>query len=366
MPSSSAAGAILDIDLGALVSNYHRLQQELTGANCAAVVKADAYGLGLEKVARALASAGCGTFFVAHQMEGETLRGLLPKAEIFVLHGPMPGTESAFVRDRLIPVLNTRAQVDGWLATGDASPVALHLDSGLNRLGLSEAELDDLLATPDSLAKINLRLVISHLARAEDPAVDMNRAQRDRFLELKAKLAPAPASLANSSGIFLGPDFQFDLVRGGVALYGVNPTPGQDNPMRDVVRLRGKILSLREIDSGQSVGYGAAYRAAGRRRIATVPVGYADGYFRSLGNSAYAAIDGQPVPVVGRVSMDLITLDVTDVAPGVAQAGALVDLIGGAAPLADVAAAAGTIEYEVLTALGSRYHRRYIGGEAAK
>ncbi len=364
MPSSDSAGAILTIDLAALVANYRRLQAALGAAECAAVVKADAYGLGLAPMARALARAGCRSFFVAHQIEGQALRALLTDADIYVLLGPMPGTEPGFAADRLIPVLSTPAQVEGWSARAANHPAALHLDTGLNRLGLGPAQLDDLLAAPDRLAALDLRLILSHLAAAEEPENPTNRKQLERFNAMKAKLPAAPASFANSSGIFLGPDYHFDMGRGGVALYGVNPTPGHPNQMLEVVRLQGKILALREIDRGEGVGYGAAYRAAGPRRIATVPVGYADGYFRSLGNKAFAAVDGQRIPVVGRVSMDLITLDVTELPAGVAEVGRLVDLIGGAVPLDAVAAAAGTIEYEILTALDSRYHRRYLEDEA--
>jgi alanine racemase len=363
MPSSEAAGAILTVDLAALVANYRRLRAELGTVECAAVVKADAYGLGLAAVARALAGAGCRSFFVAHQIEGQALRALLAEADIYILHGAMAGTEAGFAADRLIPVLSTPAQIDGWLAAVPNHPAALHLDSGLNRLGLSPAQLDDLLATPERLAALELTLVLSHLAAAEAPENPANREQLDRFRALKAKLAAPRSSLANSSGIFLGPEYHFDLGRAGVALYGVNPTPGRPNPMLEVVRLQGKILALREIDRGEGVGYGAAYRAAGPRRIATVPVGYADGYFRALGNNAFAALDGQRIPVVGRVSMDLITLDVTALPAGAAEVGRLVDLIGGAVPLEAVAAAAGTIEYEILTALGPRYHRHYLEDE---
>jgi alanine racemase len=351
MVRSSAAGAILTVDLAALAANYERLRAELAGIACAGVVKADAYGIGLAPAARALAEAGCRAFFVAHQVEAAALRRHLPEAEIFVLHGPMPGEETAFAEARLVPVLNTPHQVAGWLRRARRAPAAVHLDSGLNRLGLGA---DDLAEVPG----LNLRLLMSHLASAEEVGNPSNARQRRRFMTLKARLPAAPASLANSSAIFLGPRYHFDLARGGVALYGGNPTPGRPNPMRDVIHLQGKILALRQIDRGQGVGYGATFRAPGRRLIATVPVGYADGYFRALGNRAFAAIDGYRVPVVGRVSMDLITLDVTEVPGGVAE-GALVDLIGGGVGLGEVAGWAGGIEYEVLTALGRRYHRRY-------
>ena len=351
MVRSSAAGAILTVDLEALAANYERLRAELRGVECAGVVKADAYGLGLRPVARALAEAGCRKFFVAHQMEGVALRSCLPEAEVFVLHGPMPGEEAAFAEARLVPVLNTRRQVAGWLRQARRAPAALHLDSGLNRLGLAPEGLDE-------AGRLKLCLVMSHLAAAEEPDDPANERQRRRFQRLRARLPAAPASLANSSGIFLGRRYHLDLARGGVALYGVNPTPGRAKPVRDVIHLQGKILAVRQIDRGQGVGYGASFRAAERRLIATVPVGYADGYFRALGNRAFAAIDGHRVPVVGRVSMDLITLDVTEVPGGVAE-GAPVDLIGGSIGLDEVAGWAGTIEYEILTALGPRYHRRY-------
>ena len=366
-PEAARAGAILTIDLDAIAENYRRLCRELNGVACAAVVKADGYGLGLSRVAPALFQAGARSFFVAQLGEAMALRGVVPEvAEIFVLNGLAAGPAAEFRAQRIVPVLNSLGEVDAWRAearaAGTALRAALHIDTGMSRLGLPAGELDALAAEPDRLAGIELGYVMSHLACADAPEHPLNAAQLAEFRAARARLPAAPASLANSSGIFLGADYHADLGRPGVALYGVNPTPGRPNPMRQVVRLQGKILQVREIDAPQTVGYGASHRAAGPTRVATVAVGYADGFLRSLSNRGSAWLDNQRVPVVGRVSMDLITLDVSGSAPGVARPGAFVDLLGPELPAEDVAVAAGTIGYEILTALGQRYHRVYQGG----
>lgn len=364
MPPSEQAGAVLTINLGAIVENYHRLSAELQASECAAVVKADAYGLGARRVGPALAQAGCQRFFVAHVSEGASLRQVVPDAAIYVLHGPMPGSEAEFVRHKLTPVLCTLAQLDAWAELArhvGGLDALIHVDTGMNRLGLSAAELKTIEADPQRLDGMRVSYVMSHLIAAEDPDSPLNAQQGAAFRGIATTLfAGVPASLANSSGIFLGAEYHFDLVRPGVALYGVNPLPGRTNPMTEVIRLQGKIVAVREIDRGHTVGYGATYQADGPTRIATVPVGYADGYHRSLSNAAEASVAGVRVPVVGRVSMDLITLDVSAVPPDAAMPGAVVDLIGGAVPIDDVAAAAGTIGYETLTSLGSRFHRVYL------
>lgn len=375
-PSAAAAraGAILTIDLDAIASNYRRLCTEL-GAKlgttaCAAVVKADAYGLGISTVGPALARAGACIFFTAQLEEAITLRGLLPDtADIFVLNGLAAGPAKDFLAHDLQPVLNSLGEIDAWRALakteGSALPAALHLDTGMNRLGLPANEIDALAVDPARLDGIALSYTMSHLACADEPAHPLNAGQLAAFTAARARIAAltnSPASFANSSGIFLGPDYHFDLARPGVALYGVNPTPGHPNPMAQVVRLQGKILQLREIDAPQSVGYGATHRATGPRRIATVAVGYADGYLRSLSNRGNAWIGDQQVPVVGRVSMDLITLDVTALPHEAVSLGGLVDLIGPRSSADEIAAEAGTIGYEILTALGQRYHRVYLGG----
>ncbi len=370
MVTSPQAGAVLEIDLAALAANYQNLSRRAGGAECAAVVKGDAYGLGAAQIGPALARLGCRSFFVAHVGEGVALRQILgSQPAIYILHGTLPGTEADFSAHALIPVLNTPEQIEQWSRKGRsrARPLAaaLHLDTGMNRLGLSAAETEALAAAPERLAGIDLRFLVSHLACADQPGHAMNDEQRQLFDRLRAVLPPFPASLANSSAIFLGPGYHYDLVRPGVALYGVNPTPAQANPMREVVRLRGKIIQVREIDTPQSVGYGATHRATGRRRIATVPVGYADGYLRSLSGQGVGCLAGITVPIVGRVSMDLITLDVTEAPRDAAHPGVMVELIGGGGETIDqVADRAGTIGYEILTSLGRRYHRRYVGAAA--
>jgi alanine racemase len=366
-PEAARAGAILTIDLNAIAENYRRLCAELNGVPCAAVVKADGYGLGALRVAPTLFQAGARSFFVAQFGEAIALRGALPEAaEIFVLNGLAAGPAAEFRAQGVVPVLNSLGEVDAWRAearaAGSALAAALHVDTGMNRLGLPADELDTLADEPGRLQGIELTHVMSHLACADTPAHPLNAAQLAEFHAARARLPATPASLANSSGIFLGAGYHFDLGRPGVALYGVNPTPGRPNPMRQVVRLQGKILQVREIDAPRTVGYGASHRAAGPTRVATVAVGYADGYLRSLSNCGSAWLGNQRVPVVGRVSMDLITLDVTGAAPNSAQTGAFVDLIGPELPADDVAKAAGTIGYEILTALGQRYHRVYQGG----
>ncbi len=366
-PAAARAGAILTIDLDAVADNYRRLCAELGAVACAAVVKADAYGLGMARVAPALARAGARTFFVAQLEEAIALRAMFPvEVEIYVLNGLGAGPVAEFQAGRVHPVLNSLGEIDAWAAAaraaGRALPAAVHIDTGISRLGLPDDELEALAADRGRLAGIDLRYLLSHLACADRPEHPLNAEQLRRFRAARARLPDAPASLANSSGIFLGADYHLDLARPGVALYGVNPTPGQPNPMRQVVRLQGKILQVREIDASRTVGYGATHRAAGPTRIATVAVGYADGYLRSLSNRGSAWLGDRRVPVVGRVSMDLITLDVTGASAEAARPGAFVDLIGADLSTDEVAEAAGTIGYEILTSLGRRYHRVYRGG----
>jgi alanine racemase len=355
------AGAMLTVDLGAIGANYRLLRRRLGGTACAAVVKADAYGLGAAAVAPALAAEGCRQFFVAHLDEALALRLVLPEAEIFVLNGLPSGAEPECARHRVTPVVNSLVQLDAWAAHGlrlqRPLPAALQVDSGMSRLGLGEAGLDTLAASPGRLDGIELRLVMSHLACAERQDHPMNREQLRRFEAARVRLPKAPASLANSSAIFLGPDFHLDLARPGAALYGLAPVTGEANPMQPVVRLRGRIVQVREIAAGVAVGYGASWRADGPRRIATVAVGYADGYLRSLGNRATAIAGDRPVSLVGIVSMDTATFDVTD-APAAIEGGFL-ELMGPRNPVDALAAQAGTIGYEILTALGGRYARAY-------
>jgi len=361
------ASGILEIDLGAVQKNWRFLQGKVGKAvQCAAVVKADGYGLGLAPVAKALAAAGCKTFFVATLEEGLALRETLKSAEIAVLNGLLPRTEPEILRARLIPVLNDLGQLDVWrklvLPMKQRPPAILHLDTGMSRLGLSPTEIAVLVGAPDRLAGVSLRAIISHLACAEEPKHAKNAEQRRLFLAARRKLPPAPAGLANSSGIFLGPDFHFDFVRPGAALFGINPHPGTPNPMRQVVRFKGKILQVRDVDRGESVGYGAAHRMARAGRIATIAVGYADGWLRSASHRGSVGISGKRASVVGRISMDLLTIDVTGIDPQAVSPGGFVELLDAEYGVDAAGAAAGTIGYEILTALGRRALRVYRGG----
>lgn len=368
-PAQLRAGAVLSVDLDAIVENYRLLRAKGPQAVCSAVLKADAYGLGADRVGPALAAAGCRQFFVAHLDEGIALRKVLPDScAIYVLHGPMPGSEPEFLEHALRPVLNGMEQIKSWQALGRkvgmALPAAIQVDSGMARLGLSPEELQTVSADRHFLDGITLTLVMSHLSWAEIPEHPANAEALGRFRVARAMLPPAPASFANSSGLFLGPDYHFDLLRPGAALYGLCPQPGKPNPMRPVITLRGKVIQTRELSAGTPVGYNGRYVCHSQGRIATVGVGYADGFLRCLGNKASAAIRGQAVPIVGAVSMDLITLDISGL-PFEVSPGELVDLIGGEAGSPDVVATqAGTIGYEILTSLGGRYFRSYQGGAA--
>lgn len=362
------AGAILTIDLDAIAANYRLLTAKVAPAECAAVVKADAYGLGLAFAVPALLAAGVTTFFVAHPGEGITLRALAPEAAIGVLNGLLPGAEADYAEYRLIPVLNQLSEVDRWAAhageRGGPLPAFLHVDTGMNRLGLDAGELARLAAEPERLSGIVLRAVMSHLACADQTGHPITAAQLAAFRAARARLPAAPASLANSSGIFRGAALHFDLVRPGCALYGINPTPETANPMRQTVRLDGRILQVRTVDSPATVGYGATRIDRLPCRIATIAIGYADGYLRSLGNRGCVVIAGREAPVIGRISMDLMTVDVTDLPEESVHPGAWAEIIGPHLTPDAVAHAAGTIGYEILTALGRRYARRAVGDTA--
>ena len=348
---------LLVVDVPAIVANWRSLCRGPT----AAVVKADAYGLGAPAIVPALSAAGCRHFFTAHPGEALAIRPLLPGAMVAVLNGLWPGLEPEFAAHDLTPVLGTLDELGRWTAharaAGQALPAILHVDTGMNRLGLSPREVETLAAEPSRLDGLAIRYVMTHLVSAECPGDPVNEQQRRRFAAACARLPPAPRSFANSSGLFLGPGFASDLARPGAALYGVNPTPGCPNPQRPVVRLRARVLSVRDVPAGESVGYNAQWTARRPSRIATVSVGYADGFLRALTNRAVAFFDDRPVPLVGRVSMDLCTFDVTG-EPGL-DPGDWLDLLGpgGVDALAELA---GTNGYEILTSLGPRYVRRYL------
>ena len=372
IPIPPDARAVLTINLGALRANWGELNRVSGNAECAGVIKANAYGLGLTEIARALMAEGCRTFFVATLSEARIVRNAAPGVAIYVLDGLLPGASPHYTGFDLRPCLASLAEVREWAAWCDATGrrlrAALHLDTGINRLGLSAGDVEVITGPErDLLDQFELSLVMSHLACADEQASPMNKLQLARFQTLRARLPAAPASLANSGGTFLGPDYHFDLVRPGIALYGGRAFEGGANPMQWVVQLMARILQVREVPAGAPIGYGATYRTTRASRIAVIACGYADGFLRALsGPSGHPGpvgyIGEHPVPVVGRVSMDLITVDVTDVPERLSARGAWVEVMGARTTIDDLTDRAGTIGYELLTRLGQRVLRVYEGG----
>jgi alanine racemase len=350
--STDAAHAVLEVDLGAIVANWRTLCGLHPSGPVAGVIKADAYGLGARPVAAALYAAGCRHFFVAYLQEALAVRDVVPGAMLAVLSGPVPGSEPDYVTHDVTPVLGSPEEIDRWRRSGGGRGAILHVDTGMARLGLDAGHVA---ADPSGLV---IRYVMTHLVSAEVPDDPLNQIQRERFAAARAMLPAVPFSFANSSGIFLGASFGSDLARPGAALYGINPTPGLPNPMRAAVRLTARVLAVRDVPAGATVGYNATWTAARDSRIATAAVGYADGYHRSLAGRATACFDGTPVPLVGRVSMDLTTFDVTD--HQAVRAGSWLELIGPGTTPDALADAAGTNGYEILTSLGRRFHRAYL------
>ena len=365
------ARAVLTINLAALRANWGALNRVSGTAECAGVIKANAYGLGLDQITRALVAEGCKTFFVATLTEARIVRGVNPGAAIYILDGLLPGASPHYAGFDLRPCLASLAEVREWAAYCDATGrrlrAAVHVDTGINRMGLPAAEVEALAGAERGLfERFELALVMSHLACADEPDSPINAAQLARFRTLRAKLPSAPASLANSGGTFLGPDYHFDLVRPGIALYGGRAFEGSPNPMQWVVRLQARILQVRDVGAGEAIGYGATYKTERPSRIATLACGYADGFLRALSGPSgkpgpVGFLGEHAVPVVGRVSMDLITVDVTDVPGHLAQRGAWVEVLGDRTTIDDLTDRAGTIGYELLTRLGQRVHRIYEG-----
>ena len=360
------AGAVLTIDLAAIVGNWRELRGRAAPAQCAAVVKADAYGCGLEPVTTALAEAGCTTFFVAHLAEARRVRAVAPDAAVYVL-AMLPGTLPAFAHCNLRPIIGSLEELAEWEAfrasSGWRGTAALHVDTGMNRLGLT---LEDLAALDPRAAaqRAGVDLVMSHFACSEVPSHPLNAKQMAAFRAVRDLLPGIPGSLANSSGIFLDPDAHHDLVRPGVALYGANPTPGHLNPMRAAVRLDARIVQVRDVQPDDTVGYGATWTARRPTRLAVVATGYADGLLRAAGASdtkpgGEAIVGGRPCPIAGRISMDLLAIDVTDLPDETPRRGDLVALLDDNIGVDDLASHAGTISYEVLVNLGRRFRRVY-------
>ena len=369
----ATATGVLTVDLDAIVANWRKLEKTAVPAECAGVIKADAYGCGVEPIARALAGAGCKTFFVATLDEARAARAVLPSAAIYVLSGFFQNSGDAFARIDARPVIDDLNELAEWdvfcRRSGWAGGAAIHIDTGMNRLGLTVADAQGIIPRINA-GDHGVTLVMSHLACAENLHHPLNAKQLATFREIASLFSGVPASLSNSSGVFLGAPFQFDLVRPGAALYGVNPTPEADNPMQPVVDLKARIVQVRNVERGESVGYGGTWTARRPTRLAIVAAGYADGYFRAGSSNdgtrgADVVVAGKRCPVAGRISMDLTAVDITDLPNNAARRGHLVTLIGEGITVDELAHHFGTIGYEVLTSLGSRYARVYKGGGAS-
>ncbi len=363
-PQSDAAvhGARLVIDLDAIAANYRKIAALAAPAKTGAAVKADAYGLGLAPVARCLAKAGCEIFFVAHYAEGVALRAVLSDARIYVLHDLPDDAVKKYIAHGLRPVLNSLPELAAWRkASGKKNGAILNVDTGMSRLGMNAKEAALLAAEPGLLAGVQIDFLMSHLACADEPAHPLNAQQLAAFNGLRDQFPGMPASLANTAGTLLGARYHHDLVRPGIGLYGGSPAGTGNSPFQCAVALYAKILQLRDIDSNDYVGYGATYRPGGPARIAVAGIGYADGYMRALGNSGFGAIGGHRAPCVGRISMDLCAFDVSRAPDALCRRGGEIELIGPNVPVESAAADAGTINYEILTRLGSRFARSYIG-----
>jgi alanine racemase len=373
-PPPEIAGAVLTIRLDAIQDNWRFLAARAKPAICGAAVKGDAYGLGIGPVSKALWAAGCRDFFVARPLEGAELRALLPReAMIYVLDGLFPGQAEFYAAQHLCPALISLDQAREWAAFGRVYgrklPCALHADTGINRLGFSAEEVRALLADRLTLESLDIGFLMSHLACADEPGHPLNEQQRQAFAELRTHFPGVPASFANSSGIFLGKDYTLDLVRPGIALYGGNPVAPAKNPMRPVAVLEATVLQLRDVAAGETVGYGATWQAARPTRIAILGAGYKDGIPRALSSRAGSApaavhIAGQVCPVIGRVSMDMMAIDVSDLPSNAVAIGTRAEIIGDHVMIDDVAGRAGTISYELLTRLGQRFARLHSGLES--
>ncbi len=354
--------AHVTVDLVALKANYKTLSLAAPSTHVGVAIKGEAYGLGLAPCAKALWAAGCRHFFVARPLEGADLRSVLADANIYVLDGFYLGQAEFYLRHNLIPALASLKEAEAWKAHAGLMACAIHCDTGIHRLGFTTGEFAQLCANAELLKSLNIKLLISHLACSDEADHPLNMQQLKAFQNLRSMLTHVPASFANSSGIYLGSQFHYDIVRAGVALYGGNPLPGKTNPMKTVVTLEAKVMQLREVLAGQTIGYSATWEAPRNSRIAILGAGYRDGVPRKLSSSrhdgpAQVFLGGKRCPIVGRVSMDMMACDVTDV---VVKVGDMAEIFGPNLSVDEAAGFAGTISYELLTHLGNRYARRYV------
>jgi alanine racemase len=350
---------VLTVDLSAIRANYRLLKERHAKKSCAAVVKANAYGLGVEAVSRALWDEGCRTFFVATLAEAVALRKTLADARIGVFGGLLAKEEKKYLRHRLTPVLNEPSQVTRWEKAAAGAAAIIHVDTGMTRLGFNHTDLKGLAQRHAHFCEHSVAYVMSHLACANEPQHAKNSEQLLRFRQALQLLPRARGSLCNSSGVFLGEKFHFDLARPGCALYGINPTE-EKNPMQPVAVLAAPLLQVRTPDVDETVGYGGTYKAPKGSRIAIAGIGYADGWMRLQSNIGHAFVAGVKVPLAGRVSMDMVALDVSSVPPLALDKATHAEFINAQQTVDDLATLCGTIGYEIFTRLGARIARRYV------
>ena len=365
------ANSFLEINIDLIADNYRLLKRELRGAECAATLKADAYGIGLAQVAKALVKTGCRTFFVATIDEGIELRAHLHKEKvtIAVLGGLLARCENIFEENNLMPVLNNLEQLRQWknfnTSKDRKSPSMVHVDTGMNRLGLTSKEFEYVVNNPCELEGVEPKLLLSHLACADQPGHEMNQKQLSIFRSAKNKISNMRFSLANSGGIFLGQPYHFDMVRPGIALYGSHPDPTTFNPLNQVIKLYGRVLQIRNAKTGSTVGYNASHLLKKKTLIATVGLGYADGYIRSLGDNSHAFFKGAKLPIIGPISMDYITVDISSIKTDTIKIGDLIEFIGDNFTLDDIAKVAKTVPHEILSNLGKRHQRSYFASNSS-
>lgn len=364
-PPAPPHSSRLIVDCDAIAANYHRLVERVAPAKCGAVIKANAYGLGIAEVAAALRQAGCRIFFVARLGEAIQLHRMTGSGcDIITLNGLDPGSEAACADAGFIPVLNSASQLAAWRvqarSAARALPAALQVDTGMSRLGLSPDAALEAANDPTLAKEVDLRLLMTHLACGDEPARVENEKQLRRFEAIAAHFVGVPTSISNSAGAFLPRTFHRDVVRAGVALFGVAPV-GEARSLQSVVRLDARILQIRTIEAGTGVGYGLDHVAPSSQRLATIAMGYADGWPRTLGGKGAAWHEGVRLPIVGRISMDSLTIDISALAEDCLSEGDFVELLGPSQSLADVASDAGTIAYEILTGLGRR-HAHFVTG----
>lgn len=362
--ATGGASGYLAIDLGAIARNYEKLAAEVAPARAAAVVKADAYGLGANRVAARLYEHGCRHFFVAQFVEALRLQpSLAADATVYVLNGLQPGNETDCAEHRIVPVINSLEQLQRWNETaktlGRKLPAALQFDTGMSRLGVPPAERAAVASLLTASGSIDVQFIMSHLSSADEAESEQNGSQLAEMNRITAEFPEFDLCFANSGGIFLGRPYHGVLARPGIALYGGAPTANQPNPMEPVLRLDVAVVQTRTVPAGARVGYSGTHIATGETRLATIAAGYADGLPRSLSGRGAVYCDGIRLPIVGRVSMDSITIDISALPDGRLHLGSLVEVLGSNQALEDIARDAGTISYEILTGLGQRYERQY-------